>query len=497
MKNTYNKEEFMNKNMLNQAGFTFQTVRRLASLLHSREISAVEAAETYLARIGEKDGEINAYITVTEALAMENAARADALLSRGEGGPLCGIPCSVKDNIAVKGYPTTCASRMLRNFVPPYSATVCEKLWEGGAVVLGKTNLDEFAMGSACEKSIFGAARNPLDLTRSAGGSSGGAAASVAAGEAAFALATDTGGSARQPASFTGLVSMKPTYGLVSRYGMVELASSLEQICPITRTTADNALVLSLICGKDKRDMTTLPELYDNDYLSASVDISKLKVGVFADFEGFCDPAVARCVLRGAEKLRRLGASVDSVVMPSPHLARDVYVITMAAEASSNLARYDGIRYGHSAEDVTAARSEGFGEEVRRRIITGSYALSSTYKGDYYRKVKEAQREICRMIDEIFLIYDIILMPTVGTAAFPLGSFDDSPTGLYNSDCFTVLANLTGCPAITLPCGGDEGLPVGLTLMGRKLSEMTLYGTAAVLEEEWKDELAAEVKSYV
>ncbi len=486
----------MKKHTLNQGELTALSLCQLSSALCLREISAAEVTEAFLSRIRERDGEINAYITVTEGLAMENAARADLLLSRGEGGPLCGIPCSVKDNIAVKGYPTTCASRMLKDFVPPYSATVCEKLWENGAVVLGKTNMDEFAMGSSSESSLFGAVRNPLEPTRSAGGSSGGAAASVASGEAAFALGTDTGGSARQPASFTGLVAMKPTYGLVSRYGMVELSSSLEQICPITRTVADNALVLSAICGKDGRDMTTLADTYEKDFLSSKADVSKLKVGVFADFGRFCDSAVEKSVLRAADKLRLLGAAVDEVTMPSPDLARDIYVITMAAEASSNLARYDGIRYGHSAEDVTASRSDGFGEEVRRRIITGSYALSSTYKGDYYRRVKEAQAELCRMVEEIFLTYDVILMPTVGSAAFPLGSFDDSPTGLYNSDRFTVMANLTGNPAITVPCGGDKGLPVGLTLMGRKRAEMTLYGAASVLEELLKDEVAKEVVRY-
>ena len=317
-------------------------------------------------------------------------------------------------------------------------------------------------------------------------------AASVAAGEAAFALATDTGGSARQPASFCGLVSMKPTYGLVSRYGMVELASSLEQICPVTRTVRENGLVLSAICGKDQRDMTTLSDGYDKAFEGAREEVSGLKIGVFGGFERFCDGEVAKCVGRSAERLCGLGAGVEEVQMPSPALARDIYVITMAAEASSNLARYDGIRFGNSAGDVVSSRSEGFGEEVRRRIITGSYALSSTYKGDYYGQVSAAKRKLCAMIDEILGTYDVILMPTVGTAAFPLGSFDDSPEGLYNNDQFTVLANLTGCPAITVPCGYDGGLPVGVTLMGRKLSEMMLYGAAAALERELADVMAVE-----
>lgn len=458
------------------------TVLELSRLLHSRELSAVELTEAYLSRISEMDGEINAYITVTESLARENALRADEMLAEGMGGPLCGIPFSVKDNIVVRNYPTTCASRMLRDFVPPYSASVCERLWREGAVVLGKTNMDEFAMGSACEKSIFGSTRNPVDLTRSAGGSSGGAAASVCAGEAAFALGTDTGGSARQPAAFCGLVSMKPTYGRVSRYGMVETASSLEQICPITRTVADNALVLSAICGRDDRDMTTFQGIFKYDSLGHDVALSELKIGIFADFERFCDEAVAKSVGRAAELLRQMGAQIENVSMPSPDLARDIYLIVMAAEASSNLARYDGIRYGYSASDVTASRSNGFGDEVRRRIITGAYALSSVYKGDYYRRIKTAQCELCRRVEEIFLKYDIILMPTAGSAAFVLGSFDDSPVSLYDSDRFTVYANLTGCPAITLPCGTDKGLPVGVMLMGRKMSEGFLYYVSGELE---------------
>lgn len=472
-------------------------VRELSSALRSREISAEETAEAYLANIREKDGEIHAYITVTDALARGNAAAADRMLAEGTGGVLCGIPFSVKDNIAVKGIPTTCGSHMLRDFVPPYSASVCEKLWGEGAVVLGKTNLDEFAMGSSSEKSVFGPTHNPLDLTRSAGGSSGGAAASVASGEAAFALATDTGGSARQPAAFCGLVSMKPTYGLVSRYGMVETASSLEQICPITRTVEDNALVLSAICGRDPRDMTTLSDAIKLDKFGENFCVSELKIGVFADFGKYCDSVVTQCVSRMAEKFRRLGASVDEVTMPSPDLARNIYLITMAAEVSSNLARFDGIRYGHSSADVTASRSEGFGEEVRRRMITGAFALSSVYKGDYYRKIKAAQGELCRRIDDIFQKYDIILMPTAGTLPFPLGSYDDSPEALYDSDRFTVYANLTGCPAITVPCGGRNGLPVGGMLMGRKRSEGMLYAAALALERELKDEIAGEVMGNV
>lgn len=466
----------------------------LAKELRKRTLSAAEVTEAYLSNIHRKEDSVHSYISVTESLARENAVAADRLLAEGKGGALCGCPCSIKDNITVKGYPTTCASRMLYHFVPPYSATACEKIWREGGVVLGKVNMDEFAMGSSCEKSVFGPTHNPLDLTRSPGGSSGGSAASVAAGEAVFSLGTDTGGSARQPAAFCGLVSMKPTYGLVSRYGVVELASSLDQVSPITRNVADNAQVLSAICGYDKKDMTSLDDTYDKDYLTASVNITGLKVGVIADFESFCDHTVTMGVHRTAEKLRRLGAFVDEAILPSPDMALNIYVITTAAEASSNLARYDGIKYGYSTNDVITSRSTGFGEEVRRRIITGTYVLSSTYKGDYYRKIKVAERELCRRVDELFHIYDIILMPTTGSVAFCLGAFDQAPTSLYSSDMFTVYANLTGCPAITIPCGGDGVLPCGVTMMGRRMSEKLLYGTAAVLEAELSDDVNAEVK---
>jgi len=479
------------------------TAWELSEALRAGALSAAEVTEEYLAAVREREPDIHAYITVTEKLARENAASADIRLREGTGGALCGIPFSVKDNLTVKGYPTTCASRMLADFVPPYSATVCEKLWEEGAVVLGKTNMDEFGMGSSCEKSVFGPTANPLDPTKVPGGSSGGAAASVAAGEAAFALGTDTGGSARQPAAFCGLVSMKPTYGLVSRYGMVELASSLEQICPITKDVRDNALVLSAICGEDSRDMTSLPGC-GGDFTGLNGELpggmgegGRLRIGIFAGFDAFCDDITARCVGRAAGTLSGFGVTVDEVQLPSPDLARDIYMITMAAEASSNLARYDGIRYGSAAGDVTETRSAGFGEEVRRRIITGTFALSSLYKGDYYRKIKSAGAELCRLVDALFETYDMLIMPTAGTTAFALGAYDRDPGGLYSSDRFTVYANLTGCPALTIPCGGDGVLPCGLTLMGPKRSEKRLYETAAVLEAEWKDIIGREVKRVV
>lgn len=476
---------------------TALSLRALSALLHERKISAVEATEAYLRAIERNEGAVGAYITVTDSLARENAVAADRILGRapGEADALCGVPFSIKDNIAVRGARMTCASRILSNFVPVYSATVCEKLWERGAVALGKTNMDEFAMGSACETSAFGPTYNPLDLARSPGGSSGGAAASVAAGEAAFALGTDTGGSARQPAAFCGLVAMKPTYGRVSRYGMTELASSYDQICPITRTVADNALVLSAVCGCDRRDMTSLSEEAADftAFATTSVDsLVGLRVGLMADFSAFCEPAVSRSASRAAKKLERLGATVEEVALPSPDMALAIYMLTMAAEASSNLARYDGIKYGRAEEDAASSRSVGFGEEVRRRILIGTRVLSSGEAGDYYRRATAARRELVRRMDEIFRVYDVILTPTTGSVAFPVRADGENPTSRYESDRFSVYANLTGCPAVTLPCGGDGALPCGATLMGRRLSEGTLYRAAALLEEELREEVERE-----
>lgn len=470
-------------------GITQRTAEELSGMLRRREISAAEVTMAYLSAMTLGEREINAYITPTARIAMEEARTADERLKAGNAPALCGIPYAAKDNFAVAGVPLTAASEMLRDFVPEYTAAAVERVRSAGGVLLGKTNMDEFAMGSSTERSIAGPTRNPLDPACSAGGSSGGSAAAVAGGEAVWSLGSDTGGSARQPAAFCGLVSMKPTYGLISRRGMVELASSLDCVCPIAKTVRDCALILGTLAGKDPGDMTTFDSA--EDFLDG-VDggISGLTVGIAAEemLEGSA-PAVLRAHRRAAAILERLGARVEEVRLPL-EMALEIYMVVAAAEASSNLARFDGIRYGLHGTGETAAdmmrdsRTSGFGDEVKRRILTGTYALSSTWGGGYYRKIKAAQATVCRETDAILARYDAVLLPTAAGTAFRLGSYADDPTALYKSDQFTTVANLTGVPAVQLPGGGDGHLPVGLTIMGRKRSEKTLLRAAYALEQE-------------
>ncbi|MBR4204779.1 MAG: aspartyl/glutamyl-tRNA amidotransferase subunit A [Clostridia bacterium] len=477
------------------------TIAELQKGLADRAFSAAEAAEAYLGRMEEKEPVVNAYLTKTPALAREQAARADELLKNGEHAPLLGVPYALKDNLAVRGVRLSCASAMLADFVPAYDAAVYEKLCGAGGVLLGKTNLDEFAMGSSTERSIAGPTRNPLDPSRSAGGSSGGSAAAVAAGEAAFALGSDTGGSARQPAAFCGLVAMKPTYGLVSRRGMIELASSLDCVCPITRTVTDCAAVLNVLAGQDPGDMTTFPS--GEDYLSGlESGVRGMRFGIVGeDMLDGCADAVKSAVRRAASLLEKLGAQIEQVRLPL-EMALEVYLVVASAEASSNLARFDGIRYGLAGEGDSAlqimksSRTKGLGDEVKRRIVTGAYALSSTWGGGYYRKIKTAQQTLCRETDEILAGVDTVLLPTAAGAAFPLGSWAENPTAQYVSDRFTTIANLTGSPAIQFPGGGDGEMPVGLTLMGRKRSESVLLRAAFALEAELSETVRKEAGRY-
>ena len=479
---------------------TDRSAAELAEALERREISSVELTMAYLSRMTAEEPRINAYITPTARLALEQASRADEMRKSGtRTSPLCGIPYAAKDNFAVKGVPLTCASEMLRDFVPDYTAAVCGRIEEAGGVLLGKTNLDEFAMGSFCERSFAGPTRNPLDPERSPGGSSGGSAAAVAAGEAAWAMGSDTGGSARQPAAFCGLVSVKPTYGLVSRRGMIELASSLDTVCPIARTVEDCAMALTEMAGADPLDMTSFDSSEDyRRYLDE--DPRGMTVGIAEGLDG-CSEAVLKALNRAAEKLGRLGVNIEPVTMPLD-MALEIYLIVASAEASSNLARYDGLKYGLHGEGATAAekmrdaRTRGFGDEVKRRIVTGTYALSSTYGGGYYRKVKAAQNSICLRTEEILGRYDAVLMPTASGSAFRLGSFADDPGALYRSDRFTTIANLTGCPAVQIPGGGDGDMPVGISLMGKKRSEGALIRLAAALERELEDDVRREVGAY-
>lgn len=473
------------------------TVAQLAEELQSRRISAVEAVEAYRTRM-DAMLEINAFLSIDDAVLHRHAEEADQKLAgdRKELSRLTGVPMAVKDNMAVQGYRMTCASKMLEDFMPPYDATAVVKT---GGVVLGKTNLDEFAMGSSCERSIIGATKNPLDTTRSPGGSSGGSAAAVAAYMAPWAIGTDTGGSCRQPAAFCGIVSMKPTYGLVSRYGVTELASSMDTVCPLTRNVYDNALVLDCISGRDRRDMTSL-DASESCTAKIGEGVRGMKIGLMCGFEDRCEQGQTEAVIRAARTLEKMGAAVESIALPDLDTVVNTYLIVLAAECSSNFARYDGLKYGYAgdganySEIMASSRSGGFGDEVKRRMLTGAYALSTTISGDRFRRVQIVRQNLCEQMDGIFAHYDALLMPTAAGAAFALGDFAATPTALYNSDCFTALANLTGHPAITVPCGGDGELPYGAMLMAGRMREAALYHIAFALESELKSVIRQEVR---
>jgi len=470
------------------------TLQQCREALDKRQISARELTEACLDRI--EKGEVGAWLAVCRDRALEAADRADRLLAEKPENtpPLLGIPYGCKDNLVTKGIPTTCGSRMLENYVSPFDAAAVEKMEAGGAVMLGKTNMDAFAMGSSGENSAYRTTVNPLDRRCSPGGSSSGSAASVAAGEAVFSLGSDTGGSARQPASLCGLVAMKPTYGLVSRYGLVEFASSMDTVCPITRTVEDNRIVLSAMAGRDPRDMTAahLPDPWYSTLADTALtgDLRGKRIAVVADGAAHCDAAVWANTVRAAGLAETAGAAVEEVSLPSADKALEIYVILTAAEASSNLARYDGIRYGRAGqgdsyrEICTDARTGGFGTEVVRRILTGAYALTGELGGVYFHKIREMQMHICRETEELLKRYDGILMPTTGGTAFPLAAdASEKANERYECDRYTVYANLTGLPAIQLPSGGDGHLPTGVSLLGRRFGETELYRMAKCLEE--------------
>ena len=469
-------------------------VRALRDRLAAGDFSAEEAARAYLEKIERDDPEIHAYLTVTAEEALGAARRADEKRRRGEAAaPLAGIPAGIKDNICTKGVRTTCASRMLETFVPPYSATVMERLDGMGAVMLGKLNLDEFAMGSTTETSRFGPTRNPRNPGRVPGGSSGGSAAAVAAGEAAFALGSDTGGSIRQPAAFCGVVGMKPTYGTVSRYGLVAFASSLDQIGPLTRDVADSALVLDAIAGWDERDATSLKREKPAYASLLGQEVQGLRVGLPKEFFGEgLDPAVRDAVYGAAKALEALGASVTEVSMPVLDSALPAYYILSSAEASSNLARFDGIKYGTRAADYgdigglyRASRSEGFGREVKRRILLGSFVLSAGYYDAYYKKALQVRALVQRDYQRAFAACDALLSPVAPTTAYPLGSKITDPLAMYKGDIYTVPVNIAGIPALSLPWGTDpDGLPVGVQLIGPAFSEPVLYQLGYALETQ-------------
>ncbi len=471
--------------------FTALSVRQLVRGYAAGDFTARQVTESYLDAIREKDTAFGAYLTVTGELALAQADAADSARGREAAlPPLAGVPMGVKDNICTQGVRTTCASRMLEDFIPPYSATVLNRL--KGAVMLGKLNMDEFAMGSTTESSYFHPTRNPVDTGRVPGGSSGGSAAAVAAGEAAFALGSDTGGSIRQPAAFCGVVGMKPTYGSVSRYGLIAFASSLDQIGPITRDVFDNALVLESLVGPDPRDATSVDcgSVHFTQRLDEGVRGMAMALPVDLLGDGVDEP-VRRAILDAAQRYAQLGAEIVEVSMPTLRHALPAYYVISSAEASSNLARFDGVRYGHRAADYRsmeelyrASRSEGFGDEVKRRILLGTFALSAGYYDAYYKKALQVRTLIIQEFNRIFERCPVILSPVAPTTAYRLGEKLDDPLQMYMGDVFTVPANIAGLPAMSLPCGQDgDGLPIGLGLLGKPFDEATLYRAAYALEQ--------------
>ena len=482
-----------NQNM-NAKEITSLSLRQLSGCLRSGELTAVQAAEAYLASIRENDPSIRAYLSVLEEKAMGQAAETDRRRARGETlSPLAGVPVGIKDNICTKGVTTTCASRMLEQFVPPYSAHVIEKLEEAGAVTLGKLNMDEFAMGSSTENSFFQITHNPRDPSRVPGGSSGGSAAAVAANEAAFALGSDTGGSIRQPAAFCGVVGMKPTYGTVSRYGLVAFASSLDQIGPLTRDVADSAMVMDCIAGHDSRDSTSI-RMDKLPYASQlGQDIRGIKIALPEEFfgEGLSED-VRKGIQLAARRFQDLGAEIVRVSMPALTHALPAYYIISSAEASSNLARFDGIRYGYRSpdyEDITSlyknSRSEGFGEEVKRRIMLGTFALSSGYYDAYYKKALQVRTLITRDYSRIFAACDCILSPVAPTTAYKIGEKTANPLEMYLGDIYTVPVNIAGLPGLSMPCAAaSDGMPVGMQLIGPAFSEPLLYRVGYAYETD-------------
>jgi len=459
----------------------------------NQEVSAEEHLCSVLDRIERVDREIHAFVTVVEDDALKKAREIDRKVRKGENlGCLAGVPVAVKDNICTEGIRTTCSSRMLEKFIPPYDATVIKKLEAADAIILGKTNMDEFAMGTTTETSYFGATHNPWDLRKVPGGSSGGSAAAVIAEEATVALGSDTGGSIRCPASYCSAVGLKPTYGLVSRYGLVSYANSLEQIGPLTRSVRDCALLLSVISGHDSKDSTSvnIPSVNYLSYLSD--DVKGLRIGLPWEFFGEgVEEDVKEPVMEAADKFEELGASCYEISLPTMSYALAAYYIIAMSEASSNLARYDGLRYGYRDEsdegnfDEVFSRNRriGFGAEVRRRIILGTYALSAGYFEQYYMKALKIRTLIRRDFERSFKQVDVIIGPTMPLLPFNLGEKIDDPLKLYMCDILTVPANLAGCPAISVPCGFRRGLPVGLQIIGKPFDEGTILRAAYAFEQ--------------
>jgi aspartyl-tRNA(Asn)/glutamyl-tRNA(Gln) amidotransferase subunit A len=472
-------------------------IRELHGQLVKKERSAVEITQEVLDRIQALEPKIHSFLCVTADKALEQAKAVDAKIAAGEEiGLLAGIPVGVKDNMCTKGIPTTCASKILENFVPPYESTVTQKLADAGAVTVGKTNLDEFAMGSSTENSAFQLTANPWDLERVPGGSSGGSAAAVAAHECVVSLGSDTGGSIRQPASFCGVVGMKPTYGLVSRYGLVAFASSLDQIGPFGRTVEDAAILLGAIAGYDPKDSTSL-KVEIPDYIQfLKPDLKSMRIGIVREtFAEGLDPAVEQAVNKAIEQLKQLGAEIKEVSCPRFRYGLPTYYIIAPSEASANLARYDGVKYGLRVPDAenlidmyARTRAMGFGKEVKRRIMVGTYALSAGYYDAYYLKAQKVRTLIKQDFETAFGQVDVLVTPTVPMTAFKAGEKTDDPLSMYLTDLMTITVNLAGLPGLSIPCGFDEkGMPIGMQLIGNVLREDQLFQVAHAYEQatEW------------
>ena len=476
-----------------------KTLSELAAALDSGEVSSQEMTQHFLNRIRQYDGELNSFISVSEESALIQAKAADEQRARGDAGPLTGLPIAHKDIFCTQGIKTSCGSRMLDNFIAPYNATVVAKLADAGVVCLGKTNMDEFAMGSSNETSFYGAVTNPWDTAYVPGGSSGGSASAVAARLVPAATGTDTGGSIRQPASLCGITGLKPTYGRVSRWGMIAFASSLDQGGPMTQSVEDAALMLSAMAGFDERDSTSVDMPVPDYRASLNDDIAGLKIGLPKEFfqEGLSDEV--RSVIDAAIKqFQAMGATVKEVSLPNAALAVPAYYVIAPAEASSNLSRYDGVRFGYrcdSPADLTdlyeRSRAEGFGEEVKRRILVGTYALSAGYYDAYYLKAQKVRRLIKNDYDNAFKDVDVIMGPTAPTPGFRLGEKADDPVSMYLSDIYTIAVNLAGLPALTLPAGFAGKLPVGLQIIGKHFAESKLLnvGHRFQLETHWHRQL--------
>ena len=472
------------------------TVHELQEKLKNKELTITEITQAYVDRINEKEKDVEAFVTTLTDEALAQAKDVQAKVESGEiKGELAGIPIGIKDNLCTKGIRTTCSSRMLENFIAPYNATIVEKVNNENMINLGKLNMDEFAMGSSTETSYFKKTKNPWNLNKVPGGSSGGSAAAVAANLVPWALGSDTGGSIRQPASLCGVVGLKPTYGLVSRFGLVAFASSLDQIGPITKDVTDSAILLNLIAGHDERDTTSVNKEKEDYTEALKNDVKGMKIAVPKEFFGEgINEEVKASLEKAIEKYKEMGAIVEEVSLDVAEYALATYYIIACAEASSNLGRFDGIRYGYRTKNYSNlkelfknSRSEGFGAEVKRRIILGTYVLSSGYYDAYYKKAQQVRTLVSNKFEEVFEKYDVILTPTSPITAFNIGEKSDNPLEMYLADICTVSINIAGVPAISIPCGvNSEGMPIGMQLIGNKFQEKKILKAAYAYEQETK-----------